>query len=174
VSSENGFSTGSDACAGHVTANYPMTSNDPFSYRSDPSVPSFADDRPIIIFDGMCVFCSRFAQFVIRNDRNHRFRLLAAQTPIGSALYRHFGLNPVDYETSLLIKDGRVWLKSEASILIFELLGFPWSMASAGRLLPRRVRDWLYDIIATHRLRWFGARTTCFLPEPSQADRFIE
>jgi predicted DCC family thiol-disulfide oxidoreductase YuxK len=145
-----------------------------FSYRSDPAVPSFADDRPILIFDGNCVLCSTFAQFILRTDRKHRFRLLAAQTPIGAALYRHFGLNPTDYETNILLEDGRVWLKSEGSLRVFERLGLPWSLMSAGRVLPRFVRDRLYEIVARNRLRWFGVRQTCYRPDPAEADRFIE
>ncbi|MDB5410610.1 MAG: hypothetical protein JWL84_5522 [Rhodospirillales bacterium] len=144
-----------------------------FSYRSDPAVPAFPDDRPIIIFDGKCVLCSAFAQFILRADRERRFRLLAAQTPLGAALYRHLGLDPVDYETSILLEDGRAWFKSEGSLRIFARLGFPWSLATFARLLPRFVRDPLYDIVARHRLRWFGARQTCYVPDPSQADRFL-
>ncbi|MBI3198578.1 MAG: DUF393 domain-containing protein [Rhodospirillales bacterium] len=146
---------------------------DAFSYRDDPAVPSFPDDRPILIFDGKCVLCSAFVQFILRTDRNRRFRLLAAQTPVGAALYRHFGLDAVNYETNILIEDGQAWLKSEGSIRIFEKLGFPWSLISAGRLLPRAVRDCLYEIVARNRLRWFGVRQSCYLPDPSEADRFI-
>jgi predicted DCC family thiol-disulfide oxidoreductase YuxK len=146
---------------------------DAFSYRGDPAVPAFPDDRPILIFDGNCVLCSSFAQFILRTDRKRRFRLMAAQTPLGAALYTHFGLNPVDYETNILVEDGRAWLKSEGSIRIFERLGFPWSLLSVARVLPRPLRDWLYEIVARNRLRWFGVRATCYLPDPSEADRFI-
>jgi predicted DCC family thiol-disulfide oxidoreductase YuxK len=69
-----------------------------YSWRGDPSVPAFADDRPVLIFDGHCVLCSSFARFILRHDRERRFRLLAAQTPLGTALYRHLGLHPIDYE----------------------------------------------------------------------------
>ena len=146
---------------------------DAYSYRSDPAVPAFADDRPVIIFDGMCVLCSTFAQFVLRTDRQRRYRLLAAQSPLGAALYSHFGLDPVDYETNILLEDGRVWLKSEGSIRMFEGLGFPWSLMAIGRLIPRPWRDRLYEVIARNRLRWFGVRSQCYLPDPSQADRFL-
>jgi predicted DCC family thiol-disulfide oxidoreductase YuxK len=144
-----------------------------FSYRSDPAVPAFPDDRSILIFDGNCVLCSSFVQFILRTDRQRRFRLLAAQTPIGTALYRHLGLNPTNYETNILLEDGRAWLKSEGSLRVFEKLGFPWSLMSVGRLLPRFVRDRLYEIVARNRLRWFGVRSSCYLPDPAQADRFF-
>ena len=145
----------------------------PYSYRSDPAVPSFPDDRPIVIFDGNCVLCSTFARFILRVDRKRRFRLMAAQTPLGAALYEHYGLFAGDYLTNILLEDGRIWLKSEGSIRIFAGLGFPWWLATAGRILPRGVRDRLYDIIARNRLRWFGRRATCFLPKPRHADRFL-
>jgi predicted DCC family thiol-disulfide oxidoreductase YuxK len=144
-----------------------------FSYRSDPAVPSFPDDRPILIFDGNCVLCSTFVQFILRTDKRRRFRLLSAQSLLGTALYRHLGLASVDYETNILLEDGHAWLKSEGSIRVFERLGFPWSLMSIGRLLPRPIRDWLYERIARNRLRWFGVRETCYLPDPSQADRFL-
>lgn len=144
-----------------------------YSYRLDPAVPAFPDDRPILVFDGHCVLCSGFARFLMRHDKRRRFRLLAAQSGLGAALYNHFGLHPTDYETNILIEDGQVWLKSEGSIRIFERLGFPWSIVCVLRLLPRSARDRLYEIVARNRVRWFGARTSCFLPAPSEADRFI-
>jgi len=144
-----------------------------YEYRTDPAVPRFADDRPIIIFDGVCVMCSHFAQFIMRHDRERRFRLLAAQSTLGTALYRHFGLDPISYETIILLENGRAWFKSEGSIRIVERLGFPWRFASLGRILPRPARDGLYNVVARNRLRWFGRRETCFLPDSSQADRFL-
>jgi predicted DCC family thiol-disulfide oxidoreductase YuxK len=136
-------------------------------------VPPFADDRPIIIFDGKCVLCSRFAQFILRTDRRRRYRLLAAQSGLGAALYRHFGLDPVDYETNVFLAEGRVWLKAESSIRIFEGLGGPWPLAGLARLLPLAARDGLYDLIARNRLKWFGTRESCFLPSAAEADRFL-
>ena len=58
----------------------------PYSYRSDPAVPAFADDKPVIIFDGQCVFCSGWARFVLAVDRKARYRLLPAQSALGEAL----------------------------------------------------------------------------------------
>jgi predicted DCC family thiol-disulfide oxidoreductase YuxK len=144
-----------------------------YSYRNDQTVPSFPDDRPIIVFDGKCVLCSGFARFILRADRHARLRLMAAQTPLGEALYRHYRLDPLNYETNILLEHGRAAFKSEASIRIFEILGLPWSLVAVVRLLPMPLRDRLYDIVARNRLRWFGARDTCYLPDPSQRERFL-
>jgi predicted DCC family thiol-disulfide oxidoreductase YuxK len=145
----------------------------PYSYRDDPAVPRFPDDRPIIIFDGNCVLCSGFAQFILRTDRAKRFRLMAAQTSLGAALYRHYGLAPLDYESNILLAEGIAWTKSEGSIRIFERLGLPWSLAAVARLLPLGVRDRLYEMVARNRLRWFGVRQSCYRPDPAEADRFL-
>jgi predicted DCC family thiol-disulfide oxidoreductase YuxK len=146
----------------------------PYDYRADPAVPRFADDRPVIIFDGKCVLCSSFAQFILRKDRSARFRLLAAQSDLGNALYRHFGLDPMSYETYVLLQEGKAYFRSEASIRILDGLGEAWSLfATLARLVPASLRDALYDVIARNRLRWFGTREQCYLPGPSQADRFL-
>ena len=68
----------------------------PYAYRDDPAVPDFPDDKPVIVFDGHCVLCSRWARFVLKHDRRAVFRLLPAQSPLGHALYIHLGLDPVD------------------------------------------------------------------------------
>ncbi len=147
--------------------------NPPYSYRNDPTVPAFEDDRPIIVFDGHCVLCSRFARFVLRHDRRAVFRLMAAQSPLGQALYRHYRLDPVNFETNLLIDGGRAWSKSAGTIRMFVKLGFPWTLAAALRLLPRSVLDHVYELVARNRLRWFGASAVCFVADPAHRDRFL-
>jgi predicted DCC family thiol-disulfide oxidoreductase YuxK len=144
-----------------------------YSYRDDASVPAFPDDKPLIIFDGRCVLCSNFAQFVLRHDRNARFRLMAAQTPLGQAIYRHYNLDPVNFETNLLLQQGHAYRKSAAAIRIFSQLGLPWSLIKAASWIPRRMLDPLYDIVARNRLKWFGSRSQCFLADPSYRDRFL-
>ena len=145
-----------------------------YSYRQDPSVPAFPDDRPIIIFDGHCVLCSRFARFVLRHDRHAVFRLMAAQTPVGQAIYGHLHLDPVQFETNVLLENGQAWFKSAGTIRMFEHLGFPWSLCSVLRVVPRSLLDRLYELIARNRLRWFGSQSLCFLADPVHRDRFIE
>lgn len=145
----------------------------PYAYRSDARVPAFPDDRPVIIFDGLCVLCSHFVAFVLRHDKKRVFRLLTAQSPLGEALYRHFGLRAPDYETYLLLVDGQVLEKSDAALRIAHLLGFPWSMVGALSIVPRSWRDALYDFVARNRLPWFGARQSCYAPAAADAERFL-
>ncbi len=146
-----------------------------YSYRTDPAVPSFADVNPIIVFDGLCAFCSAWARFVLWTDRRAAFRLLPAQSPLGRALYVHYGLDPDDYETNILLEDGVAWFKfkSEAAIRSARRLGFPWSLARIVRVLPLGLRDRLYDFVARNRLRIMGRRDVCYAPEPRFRERFL-
>jgi predicted DCC family thiol-disulfide oxidoreductase YuxK len=153
----------------------PVTSQNlpPYSYRDDPAVPAFADDQPILVFDGKCVLCSATVQLVFKHDRARRFRFIVAQSPLGAALYRHFGLKSEDYETNIVLENGRALTRSESSIRIFELVGGPWKLISALRVAPPFLRDAAYEIIAKNRLTWFGAKDSCYMPTPEERARFL-
>jgi predicted DCC family thiol-disulfide oxidoreductase YuxK len=108
-----------------------------YSYRDDPSVPDFPDETPLIVFDGVCVLCNGFARFVAKRDVAKRFRFAEAQSPLGGALYRHYGLDDVDYETNLLIQDGRAYGRMEAFVHIVSQLGGAWPTVRLILGLPR-------------------------------------
>jgi predicted DCC family thiol-disulfide oxidoreductase YuxK len=146
---------------------------EPYSYRSDPNVPHFPDDRPVIVYDGFCALCSGWARFVLRHDRRAKYRLLSAQSELGRALYVHYGLDPEDYETNILIENGIAWFKSEACIRMAEGLGAPWSIAAGFRVLPPSVRDRIYETVARNRMRFMGRRRACYVPEARYRERFI-
>ena len=143
------------------------------SYRDDHAVPDFDDSHPLIVYDGVCVLCSRFVRFVIRRDRDARFRFTAAQSPLGQALYRHYGLDPVEFETNLLIADGRMHAKMNAFAGVMARLPWPWRALAAARLLPGPVGRWLYDRIAKNRYRLFGRLDACMVPDADVRARFI-
>jgi predicted DCC family thiol-disulfide oxidoreductase YuxK len=137
------------------------------------ALPPFPDDKPLVVFDGYCGLCSRTVQFILRHDHRGVFRFLAAQTGLGSAIYRHYGLSPDNYETFILISGGRAFFASDAAIELSRHLSFPWSMAVVGRLVPRSWRDGLYFLIARNRMRFFGRSAACYLPSPETASRFL-
>lgn len=145
-----------------------------FSYAEDPSVPAWDDDAGLIVFDGECVLCSAFARFVFRHDQRGRFRFTMAQSPLGQALYRHYGLDEHDFETNLVIIDGRLHAKMASFARVMATLGWPWRILSAVRLIPRPIGDWMYDRIARNRYRLFGRYDSCRLPSPELRDRIIE
>jgi predicted DCC family thiol-disulfide oxidoreductase YuxK len=143
------------------------------SYRSDIAVPDFPDDVAILFFDGVCVLCSGFVQFILRHDARKRMRFCAAQSPLGQAIYKHYGLETRKFETNILLSGGTAVFKSDAFIEAMSILGGWCSLAVVMRLCPRFLRDKLYDPIARNRYRWFGERAQCHVPQPEQAERFL-
>jgi predicted DCC family thiol-disulfide oxidoreductase YuxK len=146
---------------------------EPYAYRRDAAVPAFDDASPIVIFDGKCVMCAGFVQFLLRHDHRARLRFLTAQSMLGEALYRHFGLAHGAFDTYVLLDEGRARVKSDAALRIFALLGLPYSLLATARVAPRGFRDWIYDIVARNRVRWFGAREVCYAPTAADAARFV-
>lgn len=149
-------------------ATYPTS---PHSYRNASGVPAFPDDKPLFVFDGVCVLCSRGAAWLMRRDKRQTFRFATAQAPLGAALYRHYGI--VMDETYLLIDEGRAYAKSDGYLRIAAILGGWWRLALILRVIPRGLRDWAYDIVARNRYRWFGKAAYCALVPPELQKRVL-
>lgn len=135
----------------------------PYSYREDPAVPGFPDDRPLVLFDGDCALCSGSARKILKHDRAGRIRLAPTQSPLGRALLVHYGVDAGDPYTMLLIQDGVARQRSDGVLGIAAMLPPPYRLAVLGRIVPRVIRDTLYDFIARRRRRFPGA-TWCATP----------
>ena len=145
----------------------------PYSYRTDPAVPAFPDDKALLVFDGVCVLCTGFARFVLTRDRKFAFRLTTAQSPVGQALMRHYGLDTQALETNLVLIAGRPYAKLDTLAAAGMGLGAGWRLLSILRVLPRPLGDWLYDRIARNRYHLFGRHQRCMVPPPRWRERFI-
>jgi predicted DCC family thiol-disulfide oxidoreductase YuxK len=135
--------------------------------------PDFDGRDPLIVFDGVCVLCSGFARTVVRLDREKRFRFVTAQSPLGEALYRRHGLRTDVYETNLVIVDGVAYTKMDSFIAVMSALGWPWRVAKMLGLLPRPIRDWIYDRVAKNRYALFGRKESCEIPSSELRERII-
>ena len=142
------------------------------SYRGDREIPSFDESRPLFLFDGICVLCSTGVSFLMRHDRQAKIALASAQSPLGRALYAHYGLE-ID-SSYLLIADGRAYTKCDGFIRVGRQLGGVWRIAELLRLVPRPIRDWLYDRLAANRYRLFGTSGYCEILTPGQQQRLID
>jgi predicted DCC family thiol-disulfide oxidoreductase YuxK len=145
-----------------------------YSYRIDPAVPAFPDDRPVIVYDGVCVLCSAAMRVIARRDTAAHFRFVNGQSAVGGALFRHYGLDPVNFETVLLIDEGRAFGKLDMTRRVADLIGGPWRLFEVFAILPGAMQDWCYDLIAKNRYRLFGRSDVCIAPDPSWRARIIE
>jgi predicted DCC family thiol-disulfide oxidoreductase YuxK len=144
----------------------------PYSYRQDAAVPPFPDDKPLFVFDGVCVLCSGGARWLMRHDKKQVFRMSPAQSPVGKALYAHYGI-ALD-ETYLLISGGLPYAKSSGYLQMCRIFGGWWKAVLILGLIPRALRDWSYDVIARNRYRWFGKVEYCELIAPEQKPLLVE
>lgn len=125
----------------------------------------------VILFDGVCVFCSRWVQFVIARDVARRFRFVAIQSETGRALAARFGIDPEAPQTNAVILKGRIWFKSDAALTVLGALPST-RLPAVLRWAPRWLRNPIYDLIAGNRYRVFGRSDVCMVPSPQDRDRF--
>ncbi len=134
-----------------------------------------ADPLPggnLIVFDGICTFCSSFARFMAKHDERAGYRFVNAHSDTGRALYRRYDLDPDLMETNIVIFNGRAYTRMASFTAAMTSLGWPWRALAILNLLPSRLSDWLYDRVAQNRYR-FGRRA-CPLPSQALKDRLID
>jgi len=127
----------------------------------------------VILFDGECALCSRWVSFVIRNDPESIFRFVSIQGSAGTDIATRLGIDPRDPETNAVTSDGYVHFKSDAALAVLSRLP-GWSWTRQARIIPKPLRDWLYDRIARNRYALFGRNDTCLVPTPDIARRFVD
>lgn len=130
------------------------------------------DGRPIIFFDGYCGLCNRSVDFVLRRDREHRFRFTPLQ---GLTAARELSETPPEELIhSFWLKDrAGLHKKSAAWLRVCQGLGGLMPLLYALILVPRPVRDWFYDLVARHRYKIWGRRDTCRTPTPEERPYFL-
>lgn len=129
--------------------------------------------NPVVLFDGICPLCNAVVVFVLRRDRSACLRFASMQSAPGQALLRRHGLPLQDYDSFVLIEDRRVYIKSAGFLRLVRYLHWPWPWLALGWIVPRVMRDWMYDQIARHRYGLFGRNDTCVLPPDDLRDRFL-
>lgn len=123
--------------------------------------PAFDAGQPLIMFDGVCVLCSGFVRTVVGLDRKSRFRFATAQSPLGEALFRKYGLRTDSYETNRALIDGGAFTRLDSFIAVMAELSWQWWAARSLLLLPRPLRNWLCDCVAKNRYALFGRKASC-------------
>lgn len=129
--------------------------------------------KRIILFDGDCNFCDSSVQFIIKRDPAAHFLFTSLQSEKGLELTKQYAI-PVEVDSLVLIENGKAFTKSSAALRIAKKLDGLWHLLFLFILVPRKIRDGVYDYVAKNRYKWFGKKEdACMLPSPEQRKRFI-
>jgi predicted DCC family thiol-disulfide oxidoreductase YuxK len=130
-------------------------------------------DDDVILYDGVCVFCSRWVCFVATRDVQQQFRFTAIQSGYGTRLAQAFGIDPGDPDTNAVIHGGVAYFKSDAALTVLSALP-GWGWVRMLRAVPKPFRDAVYNLVARNRYRIFGKYEECFVPDAEMRARVLE
>jgi len=131
------------------------------------------DTRTIIIFDGVCNFCNGAVNFIIKKDVKEIFYFIPNQSSYGKELFKEYSISNSELDSVILIKNGHCYTKSDAALEIIKELNGIYSSLYVFKILPKRLRDYFYDIFAKNRYRVFGKMDSCMIPSKKLRKRFI-
>jgi predicted DCC family thiol-disulfide oxidoreductase YuxK len=130
-------------------------------------------DDDVILFDGVCIFCSRWVRFVAARDTAARFRFTAIQSPYGTRLAQALGIDADDPDTNAVVHGGIAWFKSDGALTVLSCLP-GWSWVRVLFFVPKFIRDAVYNVVARNRYRIFGKYDQCMVPDAALRARVIE
>jgi predicted DCC family thiol-disulfide oxidoreductase YuxK len=132
------------------------------------------DNKSLLLFDGVCNLCNSSVQFILLRDKKDRFRFASLQSDYGQNLLREHNLPTESFNSLVLVENGKVYKKSTAALRIARKLKGLWPLLFAFIIIPPFIRNFVYDIIAKNRYRWFGKKEECMLPRPEWKQKFLE
>jgi predicted DCC family thiol-disulfide oxidoreductase YuxK len=127
----------------------------------------------VILFDGVCNLCNSSVKFILKRDPNGTFKFTSLQGKIGQELLKKHGLK-VDVNSFVLMEGERLYLKSEAALRVCKQLNGFWKLFTIFLIVPPFLRDFVYNIVAVNRYKWFGKNESCLLPSHKWKSRFLE
>ena len=130
-------------------------------------------DDDVILYDGVCIFCSRWIRFVVTQDKAKRFRITQIQSAYGARLAKALGIDPDDPDTNAVIHGGVAWFKSDGALTVLSILP-GWSWVRVFFVVPKPLRNVVYNLVAKNRYRIFGKYDSCFVPDADMRARVLE
>jgi len=128
----------------------------------------------VVLFDGVCNFCDGTVSFIIDHDPRAYFRFAALQSPQGQRLLERCESRELDRDSLVLVEREKCYTRSTAALRIARRLRSPWFLLYGLIVVPRPIRDALYDWFARNRYRWFGKRDECLVPDTDTRRRFLD
>ncbi|MDO3694632.1 DCC1-like thiol-disulfide oxidoreductase family protein [Wenyingzhuangia sp. chi5] len=129
--------------------------------------------QPILLFDGVCNLCNHSVQLVIKNDVKNRFLFAPLQNP---DIIHYLEKNPNNFkgiDSIILLTPKKIYTKSSAALRVAKQLRGLYPLLYIFYIIPKPMRDLVYDFIAKNRYKWFGKQTSCMIPTPELKNKFL-
>lgn len=131
------------------------------------------NEEHLLLFDGVCNLCNGAVKFVIKRDKKKKFKFASLQSPYAQSLLVKFDLPAKNFESFVYVKNNIFYLKSSAALLLLKDLGGIWKLFYTFIIIPKFMRDFVYDTIAKNRYQTFGKSDSCMIPSPDIKERFL-
>ncbi|MFE6075416.1 thiol-disulfide oxidoreductase DCC family protein [Paenibacillus sp. NPDC057886] len=129
--------------------------------------------HPIVLVDGVCHFCQGLTQWIIKRDPEGKFHFASLQSDVAKKLLEKGNQSTDSMDTFVLIEDGKYYTRSTAALRLAKGLKFPYPLLYVLIIVPKFIRNAIYNTVARNRYRWFGKDEACMLPTPEIKDRFL-
>ncbi|KOY15491.1 thiol-disulfide oxidoreductase DCC family protein [Paenibacillus xylanivorans] len=129
--------------------------------------------HPIVLVDGVCHFCQGLTKWIIKRDPEGKYHFASLQSDVAKKLLEKGKLSSDSMDTFVLIEDGKYYIRSTAALRLSKGLKFPYPLLYVLIIVPKFIRNAIYNVVARNRYRWFGKDEACMLPTPEIKDRFL-
>lgn len=131
------------------------------------------EGHSIVLVDGVCHFCQGITKWIIKRDPEGKYHFASLQSDVAKELLEKGGLSTDSMDTFVLIEDGEYYTRSTAALKLAKGLKFPYPLLYAFIIVPKFIRNAVYNLVARNRYRWFGKDEACMLPTPEIKNRFL-
>jgi len=128
--------------------------------------------NPVVLFDGVCNLCNTSVRFLLAYNRKENLHFAPLQSEYAQQHLKALNLHNEDFRTVVFIENGLVFTKSTAAFEITKHLIYPWKIIYHFRFIPRKLTNWVYEIISINRYKVFGRKKDCMIPKPEWQNRF--
>jgi len=130
--------------------------------------------KHIILFDGVCNLCSNSVQFILKRDKKNQFLFGSLQGKTGQEYLAKFNLPADSFNSFILVENDNLYTRSTAALRMLKHLGGAWQLMYAFVIVPKFIRDGVYNFIARNRYKWFGKKEECWVPTPALKAKFLD
>ena len=133
-----------------------------------------SEEKKIVLFDGVCNLCSGAVQFILKHDKKNQFLFGSLQGKAGQEYLKKFNLPPDSFNSFMLVEGEQLYERSTGALRMLKHLGNGWQLLYGFIIVPKSIRDAVYNLIAKKRYQWFGKKQECWLPSKAWESRFLD